>query len=309
MSDRAGWVRALAPAKVNLWLDVLGQRADGFHELDTGLLALDLHDVVEARARAQSGVVLDVLGPSASADIPRDARNLAWRAAEACLAALGEERGVELRVHKNVPSQAGLGAGSADAAATLLVCETVLERRLPETRAHELLARLGSDCVFFRGAAASGFARCTGRGEQVEPLPQPPDGWWVAVLVPDVGAPTAAVYAALPQDLSVNAPPSTVRGGLLDQSERVARGALSNGLEQAALRAVPGLAVWRELLDAHGAGHFRLSGSGSSWFGLYRDPKEADRCLSALARAARARGLAPRARWVARPARAAARLA
>jgi 4-diphosphocytidyl-2-C-methyl-D-erythritol kinase len=309
MSAPSGWVRALAPAKVNLWLDVLGRRADGYHEIDSGLLALELADEVEARAVPERGVALDVSGPFASPDVQRDERNLAWRAAQGCLDALGESRGIELRLVKNVPSQAGLGAGSADAAAALAACEAALQRSLSEERALELLARLGSDCVFFRRAAATGFARCTGRGEQVEVLPVPPPGWSIAVLVPDVGAPTASVYAALREGLRMNAPPSTVRPGLLDQSERVARGALSNGLEQAASTAVPELARWRELLDGCGAGHFRLSGSGSSSFGLFRDPKEADHCLSALARAARARGLAPRARWVTRPARAGARLA
>jgi 4-diphosphocytidyl-2-C-methyl-D-erythritol kinase len=308
MSGASTWVRALAPAKVNLWLDVLGRRDDGYHEIDTGLLALDLADELEARVRPERGVALDVRGPFAADDVPRDERNLAWRAAQSFLDALGETRGMELRLVKNVPSQAGLGGGSADAAAALCACEAALGRRLAEERARALLASLGSDCVFFRGAAATGFARCTGRGELVEPLAPPPPGWWIAVIVPNVGAPTASVYGALPRGLRMNAPPSTVRAGLFDPSVRVARGALSNGLEQAALSAVPELARWRELLDENGAGHFRLSGSGSSSFGLFRDPQEADHCLSALARAARARGLLPRARWVTRPAGAGARV-
>ena len=308
MSGASGWVRALAPAKVNRWLDVLGKRADGYHELDTGLLALELADEIEARVRPDRGVVLDVSGPFATDDVPRDERNLAWRAAQGCLDALGETRGIELRLVKNVPSQAGLGAGSADAAAALCACEAALGRGLDAERACELLASLGSDCVFFRGAAATGFARCTGRGERVEPLAPPPPGWWIAVIVPNVGAPTGSVYAALPGGLSMKASPSTVRPSLFDPAVGVARGALSNGLEQAALSAVPELARWRELLDANGAGHFRLSGSGSSSFGLFRDPQEADHCLSALARAARARGLVPRASWVTRPAGAGARV-
>jgi 4-diphosphocytidyl-2-C-methyl-D-erythritol kinase len=308
MSSASGWVRALAPAKVNLWLDVLGKRDDGYHEIDTGLLALELADEIEVRVRPERGVALDVRGPFATDDVPRNERNLAWRAAQECLDAFGETRGIELRLVKNVPSQAGLGAGSADAAAALCACEAALGRRLAEEQARALLASLGSDCVFFRGAADTGFARCTGRGEQVEPLAPPPPGWWIAVIVPNVGAPTGSVYAALPKGLSMNAPPSTVRAGLFDPAVGVARGALSNGLEQAALSAVPELARWRELLNAHGAGHFRLSGSGSSSFGLFRDPQEADHCLSALARAARARGLVPRASWVTRPAGAGARV-
>jgi 4-diphosphocytidyl-2-C-methyl-D-erythritol kinase len=308
VSAAGGWVRALAPAKVNLWLDVLARRADGFHELDTGLLALELADELEARVAPEPGVRLEVAGRFASADIPRDERNLAWRAAAACLEALGEDRGLELRLTKNVPSRAGLGAGSADAAAALLAGEAALGRSLDEGTVRTLLAGLGSDCVFFRAAAATGLARCSGRGEQVQALAAPPQGWSVVVLVPDVGAATAAVYAALPTPLSARPAASTVRHGLLHLEERAARGALSNGLEEAALSAVDGLAPWRALLDGCGAAHFRLSGSGSSFFGLFRDPDEAARCSTTLAHAARSRGLEPRAVLVTRPARRGARL-
>jgi 4-diphosphocytidyl-2-C-methyl-D-erythritol kinase len=308
VSAPGGWARTLAPAKVNLWLDVLARRPDGYHELDTGLLALELADEVEARATDEPGVRLELAGPFASADVPSDERNLAWRAAAACLEALGETRGVELRLTKNVPSQAGLGAGSADAAAALLACETALGRSLDEDRARAALARLGSDCVFFRAAESTGLARCTGRGERVEVLAPPPEGWRVALLVPDVGAPTAAVYGALPTSLSLRDAASTVRAGLLQLDERAARGALFNGLEEAALSAVDGLAPWRELLDGCGAAHFRLSGSGSSFFGLFRDPQEAVRCLTPLAQAARSRGLEPRALLVTQPAGRGARL-
>ena len=303
-----GWVRALAPAKVNLWIDVLERRADGYHELDTGLLALELADTLEARARPEAGVRLELGGPFATPDVPSDERNLAWRAAAACLEVLGERRGVELRLVKNVPSQAGLGAGSADAAAALVACEAALGRALDEPGALALLSRLGSDCVFFRAAAATGFARCRGRGEVVQPLGPPPADWCVAVLVPDVGAPTAQVYAALRGPLSRAGAVSTVRSCLLHLEEGVARGALSNGLEEAALSAVAGLAPWRALLDDNGAAHFRLCGSGSSFFGLYRDPQEAARCLSALAQTARARKLEPRALFTTRPACRGARL-
>jgi 4-diphosphocytidyl-2-C-methyl-D-erythritol kinase len=288
-------VRVHAPAKVNLWLDVLARRADGFHEIDTGLVALEWGDEAAARARNAPGVELSVEGPAASADVPRDGTNLAARAAALALEALGARTGIELRLTKRVPSRAGLGAGSSDAAASLLAVEAVLGRSLPESVARELLASLGSDCVFFRDAALTGFARCTGRGERVEPLDGGGVEWSVVLLVPEMGAETAKVYAELISPLSAPSAPITVRSRALHLEEPALRGMLSNGLERAALRAIPGLALWRELLDDHTGAHFRLSGSGSSFFGLFRTPQEAARCRSILDSAARARALHPRA--------------
>lgn len=295
MSSDGAWVRVRAPAKLNLWLDVLARRPDGFHELDTGLVALEWADELRLRRTAGSEVHFAVEGPAAAPDVPRDGSNLALRALVAVREALGDAGGVELVLEKHVPSRAGLGAGSADAAAALLACENSLQRELEPARANELLARLGSDCVFFRAAARTGFARCTGRGERVEVLEGPSSDWHAVVLVPDVGASTAAVYGALPTPLSPPPATSTVRGRALQLPEGALRGMLANGLERAALHAVGGLAAWRELLDDHGCAHFRLSGSGSSFFGLFRAAEDADRCRSDLAIAARTRGMLPRA--------------
>lgn len=300
MSAPGAWLRVRAPAKVNLWLDVLARRADGYHEVDTGLAALEWADELRLRRAAGRAVTFALEGPAATPDVPRDGSNLALRALLAARAELEPDAGLELVLEKRVPSRAGLGAGSADAAAALLACERVLQRELPAARASELLANLGSDCVFFRAAAHTGFARCTGRGERVEPLPAGDVVWHAVVLVPDVGASTASVYAALPNPLSPRAPTSTVRDRALQRPEGAMRGMLANGLERAALEAVEGLAAWRELLDDRACAHFRLSGSGSSFFGLFRAEQEARRCHSDLAQAARARALNPRALVVTR---------
>jgi 4-diphosphocytidyl-2-C-methyl-D-erythritol kinase len=300
VSAADGWVRARAPAKINLWLDVLARRADGYHELDTGLAALEWADELRLRRVAGTEVAFSVAGPAATPDVPRDGTNLALRALLLARAELEAGAGLELVLEKRVPSRAGLGAGSADAAAAVLACERVLQRELDPARAMELLAGLGSDCVFFRAAAGTGFARCTGRGERVEPLPAAEQPWHAVVLVPEMGAGTAEVYAALPSPLSRPAAPSTVRGRALQLPEGALRGMLANGLERAALSAVAGLASWRELLDDHGGVHFRLSGSGSSFFGLFRSAEDAERCRSDLDHAARARGFRPRALVVTR---------
>lgn len=307
-------VRALAPAKVNLALALLGRRADGYHELDTWMLALELADELELVREDVPGLRITLEGPFASADIPRDERNLAARAALALLAAARARgtctagEGLALRLVKNVPSQAGLGAGSADAAAAWLAGAALFGLEAEEELAEGELARLGSDCVFFWKARATGFAHCLGRGERVEPQALHARGRALAILAPDVGAPTARVYAALTGHLSAGLARHSVRPVWFEAPLDQARDELRNDLERAALEAVPELASWRAGLDACGAGHYRLSGSGSSFFALHSGESEARAELERLRRELAARGLHARASWVTRPAGAGARI-
>jgi 4-diphosphocytidyl-2-C-methyl-D-erythritol kinase len=302
-----GWTRALAPAKVNPWLAVKGRRDDGFHELDTGLLALELYDEVWARPAAREGIGL-TLAPGAAPDVPADERNLAWRAARAVLDAAGDARGVELHVVKRIPSRAGLGGGSSDAAAAAVAVRAALGLSLSWDVLVQQLAAIGSDCAFFAAARETGFARCTGRGEIVEPLEALPDRWTVALVLPECGADTPAVYAAWDRGLSEPAALTTVPLGLFVSNEADARSSLFSGLENAALASVPELLPWRELLNESGASHFRLSGSGSCFFGLFEDPDDASQCLDAIETGSARRGMSLRGRWVTRPARHGVRL-
>ncbi len=220
------WVSEVAPAKVNPFLEVLARREDGFHEVELTLLALELGDVVRARATRSGTIELGVDGPFASADIPLDARNLAWSGAAAALAVAHErgERaaGLELVVTKNVPSQAGLGGGSSDAAAALRASERALGLAVGDERASAALAKLGSDCVFFHAARSTGHALARGRGERIELLEPASSELAVLVLTPDVGAPTAAVYRALRQPLREGAPPRTLPPELRTLASRAA---------------------------------------------------------------------------------------
>ncbi len=302
------WVRALAPAKVNPWLEVLARRADGYHELDTALLALELADRVAVRARAEPGVALRVFGEHATADVPADERNLAWRAAAAVLdaarAADAERapRGLELELEKRVPSCAGLGGGSSDAAAACLAAEVAVGRALGTQARSALLAALGSDCAFFAEAAATGFARCTGRGERVRPLSAPSRAWTILVLVPDVGASTGAVYRALEFPLSAPERPHSFGDTLFEKTEAELRLGLFNRLESAAPTVVPALARWRDLLDRFEGVALRLSGSGSAFFGVFRDPDAARDVLEEATARAQGEGLGLRGAWLTRPA-------
>jgi len=300
VSARA-WTRVRAPAKVNPWLRVLARRDDGYHEVDTGMLALAWFDEVAVRRTAEPGLRLALRGEAASADIPADERNLVWRAAAAVAAHGPAGAGLELVLTKRVPSRAGLGGGSADAAAAALAACRALELSLSWEDLVRIVSDLGSDCAFFLAARASGFARCTGRGEIVEPLAPVPDRWKLVVVVPDIGADTRAVYANLDRGLSAKGAAPNVCG-LFERAESGARDALHSDLEPAALGVVPGLLEWRELLDQSGARHFRLSGSGSSFFGLFEDAGEAAACLSAIELEAVRRAMTARACRVLPPA-------
>ena len=313
---------ALAPAKVNPWLAILGRRDDGYHEVDTALLALDWCDRVTARRIDGGGVELELRGPAVSPDVPADERNLAWRAAERVLAEarrakeVAPDVGLGLVLEKHLPSRAGLGGGSSDAIAAALAALAVLGIEWSGARLSALAAELGSDTVFFADAA-SGFARCTGRGERVAPLAVPagPVGLSIAVLTPIVEAPTGAVYAALGARAGLSGSglpgvrnPPSFGSSFLDLPLNSLRAQLFNDLEPAALAAVPELSEWRRVLDRVGADHFRLSGSGSSFFGLFDEASVASQCLAEIASLASEQGLGLRATRVAAPSGHGARL-
>ena len=219
-----GPVRLLAPAKLTLSLRVVGVRDDGMHLIDAEMVTLDLHDVVVVDP-ARPGLV-DVSGPHAAGG-PTDHTNLAARA----LALVGVEAG--LGITKRIPAGAGLGGGSADAAAVL---------RWAGSTDLEAAARLGADVAF---CLVGGRARVTGIGEVVAPLPHEPRT--VTLLTPAVHCSTPAVYRRWDE-----------LGGPVDPS--------GNDLTAAALSLEPGLARARDELEASTGVAARLAGSGSTWF-------------------------------------------
>lgn len=326
---------ARAPGKINPWLAVLGKRPDGFHEIDTWMVAIDRYDEVRVTTTRVPGVSVSVGGPHASSDVPLDGRNLAARACAQVLArhaaahahgasmgaantgaantgsvATGSAAvpGLHVHVEKRVPSQAGLGGASSDAAAAWFAACAVTGLAPTDADAAADLAALGSDTVFFALAARTGAARCQGRGERVTPT-SAPRGWSIALVTPSVGAPTADVYRELGMSLWGGGPMPTVPH--VDWSStppHEGRNRLGNHLEAAALRAVPELAEWRRAFEAAGEGHFRLSGSGSSFFGLYETDELAQAALERIASSARGLGLRPRVLDVVHPAGHGARL-
>jgi len=270
-------VKLLAPAKINLGLRVLGRREDGYHELDSLFLPLDLADEVELELQpASRGTVeIQVVG-----DAPNDATNLAVRAAHAYLAARALPLAVGIRLRKQTPTAAGLGGGSSDAAAVLRGLQTSQPEGLTRTELAKLALELGADVPFFLDPRPS---RVRGIGERVEPVAGIPS---LALLLvnPGLSVPTREVYRVLD---ALGPPPSRKTPSLPDLSRPGTQaGALAewvrNDLEAPALRVCPALARTREALRDVGALAVGLSGSGGTLYGVFGDLPAAHEAHEAL---------------------------
>jgi 4-diphosphocytidyl-2-C-methyl-D-erythritol kinase len=265
-------------AKVNLGLEVLGTRADGYHELRTLFQTVDLHDDIRIRRTRRDVTV--VCPPPA---VPEDATNLAWRAADALRRFTKTPGGVEIRIEKRIPVAGGLGGGSSNAAATLLALDRLWGTRLGLDGLQPLARRLGADVPYFLyGGTALGLAR----GDEIYPLRRQVKGH---VVIVDPGRPvsTAAVFARVDASLTPRENSNTIfRFVSRDLGGKEAFPVLANDLERAALEEAPDLARVvgriRDALVREGALLASLSGSGSSYFGLFDDPQRARRAHAAL---------------------------
>ena len=262
-----------AAAKVNLTLEVLGKRADGYHEIATVMQAIDLSD----RITLDDADDLELRSDSPA--VPTDKGNLAWRAAAALRDAAGTESGVRITLDKRIPVAAGLGGGSSDAAGVLLGLNRLWRLQWPLERLDEVAATLGSDVPFFlRGGAAL----ASGRGEKVEPL----KGRSMALVLvnPRFPSSTAEMYGRLtPAMYSDGAATRTLAGGLGRSAARIA-GTLYNGMEAAAAAVFPQIVQMRAALMAAGALGALMSGSGPTVFGVARSYEQARQIRARVAR-------------------------
>ena len=271
-------VVAWAPAKVNLFLEILGKRPDGFHEINTLLLAIRLFDTLVVRRRPADAIDLSCnhAGLSTGPD------NLVVRAARLLKEKTGFTGGVSIRLVKRIPMQAGLGGGSSDAAATLAALNEMWQLGLCGDELSRLGAELGSDVPFFFDGPA-GWA--TGRGEQVIDTPR---GRTLDLVVirPSFGLATADVYRR------VQVPAEAVRGEAIRQAlangdvQAIASN-LHNRLQPAAESLAPALVECRQRIARLNPAGVLMSGSGSSVFALCRDRSEAMRIAQELKRDAR----------------------
>jgi 4-diphosphocytidyl-2-C-methyl-D-erythritol kinase len=256
----------LSPGKVNLLLNVLGRRADGFHELETVLQPVRVFDRLRF-ARAGQGIELSCNAPG----LPTDTRNLVYRAAAMFLETAKIKEGVRVELEKNIPLAAGLGGGSGNAAATLLGLNELFGGPLTPQQLQVIAASLGSDVPFF---LQSQPALATGRGERIEPLGSFPalSGAAFVLIHPGFGIATAWAYqqlARFPRALNGRAGRAQKLISLLQSADLLTAGAeFYNSLEGPALEKYPLLALFQEFLRANGAAATLMSGSGSTTFAV-----------------------------------------
>jgi 4-diphosphocytidyl-2-C-methyl-D-erythritol kinase len=266
-----------APAKVNLFLEVLSKRPDGYHDIATLMVAVNRYDRLEFREEPSGRIELHCDQPDLSAG--RD--NLVHRAAELLLERYGSGRGVRVELVKRIPMAAGLAGGSSNAAATLEGLNVLWGLNLPRTELAKLGAELGSDVAFFFATPA---AWCTGRGEVVTPVPlgRPLD---LVLVCPAVGLATPAVYrgVTLPeQPVSGTAILKALAAGDVEEIGR----RLHNRLQGPAEHLCPEVAMLHARLAGMKPAGQLMSGSGSSLFALCRDRREALRIARELRRKA-----------------------
>ncbi len=264
-----------SPCKVNLLLNILGKRADGFHELETVMQPVQLCDRLEV-ATAPAGLTLTCNLPA----LPVDGTNLVHKAATAFLAAAAITDGLRIHLDKHIPLAAGLGGGSGNAAHTLGALNELFDLPLSSAKLNELAAALGSDVPFF---LQSHPALARGRGELVQPLAPFPAlrGAHILLLHPGFGISTAWAYQSLakfPAALNGQAGRAEHLIGLLQGTDLAAAGhAFYNSLEAPALPKHPLLALYQEFLRASGAPAVLMSGSGSTTFALTPNREAAER--------------------------------
>ena len=246
-----------APAKVNLTLEVLGRRDDGYHDIVSIMQTVDLCDTITFEPADALAIDCD----DASID---PSENLALRAATLLDESTGGGKGAKIRLEKSIPVAAGLGGGSSDAAATLVGLNRLWDLGLPIERLVDLAARLGSDVPFF---IHGGVAMVQGRGERVRPL-SAVDLDRMVILSPKIAVPekTSSLYRKL-------TPSHYTRGALTRKLEARIRGGgdappqfFFNAFDAVAFEAYPTLETYWNELSALGAGEIHLAGSGPSLF-------------------------------------------
>jgi 4-diphosphocytidyl-2-C-methyl-D-erythritol kinase len=251
-------MKILSPAKINLTLEILGKRPDGFHELATWMLPVGLYDSIEIEPAAL---------PSFQSNVPEldeDPSNLVTRAADLFNRTASIDMAYAIRLEKKIPIGAGLGGGSSNAAATLRLLNELHNTRFRPEELELLAAKLGSDVAFF---IAGRSAWCSGRGERIEPRLFPED-LWVCLFKPGFGISTAGVYGAYAQ---------LELGRKHGKEIETPWGKLRNDLEQAVLPKYLFLGLVKDWLNQQPESAFALmSGSGSTMFAIVRGQSDGE---------------------------------
>ena len=263
-----------APAKINLTLDVLHKRPDGFHEVEMIMTTVDLADRIWLRP-AESG---NIIIKASERFVPNDRKNLAYQAAELLQQRYGIQKGVEITLEKSIPVAAGLAGGSSDAAATLRGLNRLWNLGLSADKLAELGAIIGSDVSF---CVHGGTALATGRGEKIQSLPAPPN-CWVILAKPPISVSTADIYGNLRLSKMDHPDTASMMNALRQGDYDKMCASVGNILESVTMSIHPQVAVLKEQMKKFGADAVLMSGSGPTVFGLVKHESRVPRIYNGL---------------------------
>ncbi|WP_374719636.1 4-(cytidine 5'-diphospho)-2-C-methyl-D-erythritol kinase [Parageobacillus toebii] len=263
-----------APAKINLSLDVLHKRPDGYHEVKMVMTTIDLADRIELIPQMDNTIQII----SKNRFVPDDHRNLAYQAAKLLKDTFAIKQGIAISITKNIPVAAGLAGGSSDAAATLRGLNKLWNLGLTLDELAELGAKIGSDVSF---CVYGGTAIATGRGEKITPIPSPPP-CWVILAKPSIGVSTAEVYRNLKVDEIQHPDVDGMVEAIWRQDYATICKLVGNVLEGVTLKKYPEVAHIKEQMKRFGADAVLMSGSGPTVFGLVQHDSRLQRIYNGL---------------------------
>lgn len=267
-------IRMKANAKINLTLDALAKREDGFHEVEMVMTTLELADYISVEAREDEAIIIE----TTSGLIPNDRQNLCYKVAELLRQRYGLTQGVTIMIEKNIPVAAGLAGGSADAAATFHALNELWQLKLDAATLAELGAELGSDIPF---CLLNTTALATGRGEKLQPLPAPPK-CWVVLAKPQVGLSTSEVYGGLEIASAPHPDTQAMIQALETQNYEQMCANLGNSLEAVSLQLCEQIQQIKTVMEQSGADGVLMSGSGPTVFAFTQSESRKNRMMNSL---------------------------
>ena len=263
-----------AYAKINITLDILGKRNDGYHELEMIMQNVSLHDNITAEKTDG-----EIFVSSNSGIIPKGEKNIAYKAAEYMIKKYGIKGGVKIYIEKNIPVGAGLAGGSTDAAAAIKAVKSLYNLKLTEEEMEECAAQIGSDVPFCINGKTS---LATGRGTELKAI-SPMPKMYIVLAKPSFGVSTAFVYKNYKAE-NVEKRPDTkavIKAIEKGDTKEIAKG-LCNVLESVTAKKYDDIEKIKESLKAFGAENAIMSGSGPTVFGIFEDKNTADKAAEKI---------------------------
>ncbi|MCI8456248.1 MAG: 4-(cytidine 5'-diphospho)-2-C-methyl-D-erythritol kinase [Mammaliicoccus sciuri] len=263
-----------APAKINLTLDTLYKREDGYHEVEMIMTTIDLNDRLTFECRDDGEIIIDVEHNF----VPSDHRNLAYKAAKLMQDRYNIKKGVKISLEKSIPISAGLAGGSSDAAATFRGLNELWGINESLETLSQLASEIGSDisfCIYGKTAL------CQGRGEKITHLPKPPSAW-VVIAKPDIGVSTPEIYGALDLENKDEVQTQACLKAIENNDYALMCQSLGNSLEKVTMQLYPEVEKLKNTMSNTGVDAALMSGSGPTIYGFVQKERQAKQVYNAL---------------------------